>query len=806
MALTAPSSTLTGQTIAASYDQVLFLDAAAGVTEATLKIVSGTTGKTALSISDEHVLIKGVDTNNASGFEVQQTDGTSILKVAAGTPSVLVSGNGTKLYFADAGGEYISGSASTSDLTITAGNDIFLDAGAAGSVYASGAAGTANTAFGNDAGIALTGNYNTLYGSQAGKAITSGANNVAIGRNSLATHVDGSYNIAIGVGAMGDTDEDTTVDGSLGNIMIGEGAGGGAWATAVSNYNIGIGYEAMRGVMNGALNNTAVGKDALKALTIGGDNVAIGSGALTTEDVGDRAVAVGTNSLYSQNSDSNNEDSLNVGVGHGAGYYNVTGTNNTYVGGFAGTGASGADAAAQSNSDNTAIGKSAMVAVTTGSDNTGVGKDALFDIQDGNGNTAIGIAAGDNLTGGDYNTFVGRLAGRTTTSVQLAVAIGNGAMDSGNVTAAANGTVAVGSAALSALISGENNTAVGFRAGAAITDGDYNTLLGHDAGLGIIGGLSNTCVGWLAGAAIVNQDHNVAIGHYAMPTSSHASSNYNIAIGSNTLDAIVGNVATSNIAIGYNAGTNLLDGDNNTLVGNAAGAGITSASNCTLIGSGITGGVLTGDDNTCVGLDAGAALAGGNQNTCVGKDAGNTISSGAANIIIGAGADTDSSDRNGAIAIGQGAITSAADNTAAIGDQAYVTVINFNSSGNGWANTSDERIKKDIVDSDLGLDFINKLRPIKYKDIPPSEWPEVIRPKKLKESHYTSKDKQLDGLIAQEVIQVAKDLGVTFSGCGSGDEPDSEKQMLEYAKFVVPLIKAVQELSQQVEDLKKQIN
>ena len=124
MALTAPSSTLTGQTIAASYDQVLFLDAAAGVTEATLKIVSGTAGKTALSISDEHVLVKGVDTNNAAGFEVQQTDGTSILKVAAGTPSVLVSGNATKLYFYDAGGEYISGDGT--DLTITSGNDIVL--------------------------------------------------------------------------------------------------------------------------------------------------------------------------------------------------------------------------------------------------------------------------------------------------------------------------------------------------------------------------------------------------------------------------------------------------------------------------------------------------------------------------------------------------------------------------------------------------------------------------------------------------------------------------------------------------------
>jgi hypothetical protein len=180
MALTAPSSTLTGQTIAASYDQVLFLDAAAGVTEATLKIVSGTAGKTALQISDEHVLIKGVDTNNAAGFEVQQTDGTSILKVAAGTPAATLiapltvgadgSGHDVILYsdtsgdnftwdasaecliitgtdgaqalkvadgdlvvvdkiylYDDDGGEYISGDGT--DLTITSGTDILLAAG-----------------------------------------------------------------------------------------------------------------------------------------------------------------------------------------------------------------------------------------------------------------------------------------------------------------------------------------------------------------------------------------------------------------------------------------------------------------------------------------------------------------------------------------------------------------------------------------------------------------------------------------------------------------------------------------------------
>jgi len=211
--------------------------------------------------------------------------------------------------------------------------------------------------------------------------------------------------------------------------------------------------------------------------------------------------------------------------------------------------------------------------------------------------------------------------------------------------------------------------------------------------------------------------------------------------------------------------------------------------------------MLGTSNNACLGKNAGDAINTGDSNVCIGKDAGNTITSGAANIIIGTSADTDDADRNGAIAIGQGAITDNGDNTAVIGDQAYVTAISFNSGSQSWSATSDERIKKDIVDSDLGLDFVNKLRPIKFKDIPPAEWPEAIRPTKLKPSHYTAGDDQIDGLIAQEVVKAAKDLGVTFSGCGENDGDESKKQMLEYAKFVVPLIKAVQELSAKVEAL-----
>ena len=90
MALTVPSNRLTATRIKDSFDQVLFLDNASGIAENTLKIVSTDIGKSALQIDDEKILIKGVDTSNAAAFEVQQTGGTSIFKVAADTPALTI--------------------------------------------------------------------------------------------------------------------------------------------------------------------------------------------------------------------------------------------------------------------------------------------------------------------------------------------------------------------------------------------------------------------------------------------------------------------------------------------------------------------------------------------------------------------------------------------------------------------------------------------------------------------------------------------------------------------------------------------
>jgi len=64
-------------------------------------------------------------------------------------------------------------------------------------------------------------------------------------------------------------------------------------------------------------------------------------------------------------------------------------------------------------------------------------------------------------------------------------------------------------------------------------------------------------------------------------------------------------------------------------------------------------------------------------------------------------------------------------------------------------------------------------------------------------------DKTIHGLIAQEVKQALDNQGVdTFGGWSVGDDG---RQRISAEKMVMPLIKAVQELSAEVKSLKQQL-
>lgn len=113
---------------------------------------------------------------------------------------------------------------------------------------------------------------------------------------------------------------------------------------------------------------------------------------------------------------------------------------------------------------------------------------------------------------------------------------------------------------------------------------------------------------------------------------------------------------------------------------------------------------------------------------------------------------------------------------------------------NGTIQTSDARAKTDIADSDLGLDFIATLRPVRFKmretgvvdanGVPGTR--AGVRP------HY--------GLIAQEVRQALDALGHDDFG-GYCHNPEADTFALRYDEFIAPLIKAVQELAARVEAL-----
>ena len=117
-----------------------------------------------------------------------------------------------------------------------------------------------------------------------------------------------------------------------------------------------------------------------------------------------------------------------------------------------------------------------------------------------------------------------------------------------------------------------------------------------------------------------------------------------------------------------------------------------------------------------------------------------------------------------------------------------------------WSRTSDKRWKKDInTNTDCGLNFINDLRTVTYKWKAPSERPpELIGydPELTEPSH----KEKMYGFIAQEIKESLDKYGITdFNGWNENETDGS--QNVSYEMFVVPLVKAVQELTARVEEL-----
>ena len=274
--------------------------------------------------------------------------------------------------------------------------------------------------------------------------------------------------------------------------------------------------------------------------------------------------------------------------------------------------------------------------------------------------------------------------------------------------------------------------------------------------------LKNTIWGYKAGASLTTGTENVIIGQEAMTLAT---------------------TATYNTSVGLNSLISLTTGNSNTAVGNRALQTTTS-----------------GAANVGVGIYAGNLISTGSDNVMIGDLAGASITTGSSNTFVGAGADGGPSMTN-ASGFGYGAAP-AGSNQIQIGNSSITKI----GGQVGWSSPSDARFKTNIKENAPGLDFINQLRAVTYNfDVKAFETFKGVKTTPSTGSTEKRSNPLYSGFIAQEVDQIVKKGQFTFSGVVEPAD-DKDYYSLRYSDFVVPLVKAVQELSRKVTEQQSAID
>ncbi|MBF7093299.1 tail fiber domain-containing protein [Flavobacterium sp. ALJ2] len=646
-----------------------------------------------------------------------------------------------------------------------------------------------STAFGSEALLAMTGdNYNTAFGAETLKANTTGMVNVAIGTYALASNSTGEGNNAIGAGAL--------------------------YVNTKGNFNI------------------AIGSNTLMANTEGSKNIGIGTNALVTNITGKDNVAIGNNSL--KNFTTGNGNSV-LGTDVGTSFTLInSGSNNTFIGYKTADGISrgnantiiGANVDIRANRIGAAIPLSNNIIIADGDGNqrinindkgnVGLGTNtpheaAALDITSSNKglllprvaltatnaiaplsavtagmtvyNTATAGVTPNNVTPGQYyhngsqwvrlvdvspvassgwsttgnpaklTDFIG-----TTNNVDLVFKrnnipvgkLGSSVISLGIHSLTNNSTglnnVAIGDNALSNNSAGSRNNATGTYALLSNTTGNDNIATGYSALNGNTTGSNNIATGFQALYSNTTGASNFATGFNALFYNKTGS--FNIATGHEALQSNI--EGAFNIATGYNALRANTIGGNNIAIGTQALFDNQGGSNNIALGAKALRYNYSGDNNIAIGNDSGMMANNSSMLT-------NTTA-------IGYGAKVSASNeiRLGNYTIGK------------LSAQVALTV------------ASDKRYKENIKTMPLGLDFINKIRPVEY----------IRKNNELKTKEW--------GVIAQELQQTLQT--VNYNDAGLVQEDGSEDKMLSvrYTDLIAPMIKGMQELSEQNNKLEEE--
>ncbi len=248
------------------------------------------------------------------------------------------------------------------------------------------------------------------------------------------------------------------------------------------------------------------------------------------------------------------------------------------------------------------------------------------------------------------------------------------------------------------------------------------------------------------------------------------SSGQTVGLGTNALSSDDG-TTNRNTALGYNALEDNTSGDANTAVGHTSLSNTTTGANNTAVGRLASSNTTTGNNNTALGYYCGTLNATGNGHVFVGMLAGKNVTGGANNICIGYDSEASTATVSNEFTLGSYAITTL---------RCAVQTI---------SSLSDRRDKKDIEELPLGVDFINTLKPVKFT------W-------NMRDGAKVGE--QEAGFIAQDLDEAQIDAGADdYLNLVLKNNP--EKLEASYGKLVPVLVRAVQELSAEVETLKKEI-
>lgn len=419
---------------------------------------------------------------------------------------------------------------------------------------------------------------------------------------------------------------------------------------------------------------------------------------------------------------------------------------------------------------NTAVGASALAANTTGGNSTAVGYQSLYSQVGGSNlnNTTAGYQAGYSITSGTNNTAVGYIAGKAITTGNYNVSVGRLSMDnSAGVTGDEN--TAIGNGTMRVLTSGANNTGVGSGALASNTTASYNTAVGYTA-------LYSNTTG-----------QNTAFGSEALYTNTTGLSNTAIGGGTTAISAALALNTTGsyNTAVGNGALRTNTTASNNTALGFSALHSNTTASNSTAVGY-QAGYTSTGQRNAFFGSEAGYANTTGESNTYIGRQAGNLMTSGNNNTIIGkysgnqGGLDIRTLSNHIVLSDGDGNPRARWDNNGRpffpdLGSDAGTNTVKFNTgTGRLSYDTSSARYKDNIRDSVYGLSHVMQMRSTQFE--------------------YKEGGRSDVGLIAEELQPIVPEL--------VGINKEGQADSVSYDRMVSVLVKAIQELKAEIDQLK----